>query len=83
MTGYLCQPRDAPDLAVKMSQMLSLSAEQRTVMGLCGRANMVAQFDEQTVIKKYLAAIEEILAKRRVRPSGLFSKTTLNTLILL
>ena len=30
---------------------------------------MVAQFDEQIVIKKYLAAIEEILAKRGVKIS--------------
>jgi len=28
---------------------------------------MVAQFDEQIVIKKYLVSIEEILAKRRVK----------------
>jgi len=28
---------------------------------------MVAQFDEQIVIKKYLSAIEEILAKRGVK----------------
>ena len=38
VNGYLCQPRNVPDLAAKMSLMLSLSAEQRTVMGLCGRA---------------------------------------------
>ena len=67
VNGYLCQPRNATDLAAKMSQMLSLSDEQRFEMGLCGRAKMVAQFDEQIVIKKYLAAIEEIMAKREVK----------------
>ena len=65
INGYLCKPRDAVDLAAKMEQMLSLSTEQRSAMGLRGRDKMVAQFDEQIVIKKYLAAIEEILLKRR------------------
>ena len=65
INGYLCKVRDAVDLAAKMEQMLSLSAGQRSAMGLRGRDKMVAQFDEQIVIKKYLAAIEEILLKRR------------------
>lgn len=64
VNGYLCKVRDAGDLAAKMEQMLSLSPEQRSEMGQRGRAKMVAEFDEQIVIKKYLAAIEEILKKR-------------------
>lgn len=60
--GYLCKVRDAGDLAAKMDQMLTLTPQQRTDMGLRGRAKMVAQFDEQIVIEKYLAAIEAILA---------------------
>ena len=63
--GYLCQPRDAADLAAKMEQMLSLTHQQRVDMGLRGREKMVAEFDEQIVISKYLAAIEAILGKRR------------------
>jgi glycosyltransferase involved in cell wall biosynthesis len=49
--------RDAKDLADKMEQMRRLSSEQRTEMGLRGRAKMEAEFDEQIVIRKYLAAI--------------------------
>ena len=64
VNGYLCKVRDAGDLAAKMEQMLSLSPEQRSEMVQRGRAKMVAEFDEQIVIKKYLAAIEEILKKR-------------------
>ena len=64
VNGYLCKVRDAADLAAKMEQMLSLSPEQRREMGLRGRAKMVAEFDEQIVIRKYLAAIEEVLKKR-------------------
>jgi hypothetical protein len=33
-------------------------------MGQRGRAKMESEFDEQIVIKKYLAAIEVILEKR-------------------
>lgn len=64
--GYLCKVRNAGDLAEKMTQLLSLSPEQRTEMGLQGRAKMVAEFDEQIVIKKYLAAIEEIRVQRSI-----------------
>jgi glycosyltransferase involved in cell wall biosynthesis len=62
--SYLCKVRDAGDLAEKMDRMLSLSHEQRTEMGLRGRAKMEAEFDEQIVIKKYLAAIDGILSPR-------------------
>jgi glycosyltransferase involved in cell wall biosynthesis len=60
VNGYLCRVRDAGDLAAKMEQMLSLSPEQRSEMGQRGHAKMVAEFDEEIVIKKYLAAIEEV-----------------------
>ncbi len=60
VNGYLCKVRDVEDLAEKMNQMLSLSLEDRIVMGLRGRAKMEAEFDEQIVIGKYLAAIETI-----------------------
>jgi glycosyltransferase involved in cell wall biosynthesis len=60
VNGYLCKVRDAGDLAEKMERMLSLSPEHRAEMGLRGRTKMVAEFDEQIVIRKYLAAISEI-----------------------
>lgn len=63
VNGFLCQPRDAGDLAEKMERMLSLTHEQRCEMGLRGRAKMEAEFDEQIVIQKYLAAIDAILAR--------------------
>lgn len=64
--GFLCQVRSATDLADKMAHMVALPPEQRQAMGLAGRAKMVAEFDEQIVINKYLEAIEEILTKQRV-----------------
>ncbi|MDO8591378.1 MAG: glycosyltransferase family 4 protein [bacterium] len=66
VNGYLCKVRDAADLAEKMERMLSLSPEQRSEMGLRGRAKMVAEFDEQIVIRKYLAAIDEIRVQRPI-----------------
>lgn len=64
VNGYLCEVRDAGDLAEKMEQMLSLTPAQRAEMGQRGRAKMVAEFDEKIVIRKYLAAIEDILHQR-------------------
>jgi glycosyltransferase involved in cell wall biosynthesis len=60
VNGYLCKVRSAEDLAEKMEQMLSLSSERRSEMGQRGRAKMLAEFDEQIVIRKYLAAIERV-----------------------
>jgi glycosyltransferase involved in cell wall biosynthesis len=66
VNGYLCKVRDASDLAAKMVQMLGLTAAQRAEMGRLGREKMVREFDEQIVIRKYLAAIDEIAARRAV-----------------
>lgn len=66
VNGFLCQPRNAADLAAKMGQMLALTHQQRVDIGLRGRAKMEAEFDEQIVINKYLKAIEAILVARRV-----------------
>lgn len=64
VNGYLCKVRDAVDLAEKMERMLSLPPEQRSRMGQQGRDKMVMEFDEKIVIRKYLAAIEDIRHQR-------------------
>jgi len=58
MTGYLCKPRDAADLADKMDKILSLSPDQRIAMGMKGRDKMLIQFDERIVIAKYLDTLK-------------------------
>ena len=58
VNGYVCQVRNAADLAEKMETMLRLTAEQLGHMGKCGRVKMEAQFDEQIVIRQYFNAIE-------------------------
>ena len=60
VNGFLCQPRDANDLAAKMRQMLELNPQQRATIGNLGREKIVREFDEQIVIKQYLEAIKQI-----------------------
>jgi glycosyltransferase involved in cell wall biosynthesis len=57
VTGYLCKPRDARDLAEKMARMLQLPPEERSRMGDKGREKVEREFDERLVIAKYLDAI--------------------------
>jgi glycosyltransferase involved in cell wall biosynthesis len=61
VTGYLCSPRDAGDLAEKMMRIAALSSEKRTAMGAAGREKMVREFDERRVIKRYLDALSVVL----------------------
>ena len=61
VNGYLCEVRNAQDLADKMEMMLSLSDDNRKSMGEAGRVKMINEFDESIVISKYLVNIDEIL----------------------
>jgi glycosyltransferase involved in cell wall biosynthesis len=72
VNGYLCQPRDAVDLAHKIEEMLLLSDDQRTEMGLRGREKVEREFDERVVIGKYLekiVSINEIKIRKNGQPS--------------
>ncbi len=53
LNGFLCEPKNAQDLADKMTKMLLLSIEKRQEMAHNGRKKVVAQFDEKLVIAKY------------------------------
>jgi glycosyltransferase involved in cell wall biosynthesis len=64
VNGYLCQVRDANDLAAKMHAMLGLSVAERAAMGQAGRKKMELQFDEKIVINKYLQVVDELIGKR-------------------
>ena len=64
VNGYLCQVRDADDLAAKMHAMLGLSVAERAAMGQAGRMKMELQFDEKIVIDKYLQVVGELIGKR-------------------
>lgn len=60
VNGYLCQVRDATDLADKMERILLMTPLQRKTMGLRGRAKMEREFDEQIVINRYLSVINSL-----------------------
>ena len=60
VNGYLCQPRDAKDLADKMVRVLQLNAQELEKMGLRGRDKMLREFDEQIVIERYMKVIREL-----------------------
>ena len=61
VNGYLCEVKNAQDLADKMEMMLNLSEEKRKSMGEEGRVKMVNEFDEGIVIGKYLEVIKELI----------------------
>jgi glycosyltransferase involved in cell wall biosynthesis len=58
--GFLCQVKNATDLAEKMIDMVRLPPEQRLEMGAKGRKKVTSQFDENIVIAKYLNAIRQL-----------------------
>jgi len=60
ITGFLCRPRDAADLAEKMMTMLHLPKKKCFEMGQQGRKKMVREFDEKIVIDSYLSAIADM-----------------------
>jgi glycosyltransferase involved in cell wall biosynthesis len=61
VTGYLCRPRDAADLADKMAKLIALTGDERAAMGRRGREKIEREFDERIVIDRYLAAITAAL----------------------
>ncbi len=55
--GFLCEVRNASDLADKMLKMSSLRPEEIQQMGYNGRKRVEAYFDEKIVIQKYQGVI--------------------------
>ncbi|HRN91391.1 MAG TPA: glycosyltransferase family 4 protein [Ferruginibacter sp.] len=61
VTGYLCEVRNAADLAQKMEQMFHLSPEEQTAMGKRAREKVIREFDKQIVVDAYLQAIRSVI----------------------
>lgn len=60
LTGYLCRPRDARDLAAKMTRFVSIGYAGWQKMGLEGRQKMMREFDENLVIQRYTKVLNEM-----------------------
>ena len=59
VTGYLCAPRDALDLAEKINTILSLSTSQLEVMGRKGREKVVREFRQEIVCDRYVEVLKQ------------------------
>ena len=57
VNGYLCHLKDATDLAGKMEKVVTMTSEEREMMGLRGRKKVESEFDERIVIEKYIEII--------------------------
>ena len=65
ITGLLCNPRDAVDLANKMEVFLDLTQSEKTRMGREGRKKVAREFDEQIVIHRYKKIIAATVNSRK------------------
>ena len=54
VNGFLCEPRSAKDLTLKIEMFLALSHEEKLEMGRKSREKIKKEFDEKIVINKYL-----------------------------
>lgn len=70
VNGFLCRPRDPADLAQKMLAVAALSPGRLAEMGAASRRIAVESFDEEIVIGKYLAAVNELSGMHSRRPRG-------------
>jgi glycosyltransferase involved in cell wall biosynthesis len=64
VTGYLCRPRDASDLARCLMAIAALDPSERAAMGLASRRRMESTFDERVVIAAYFEAIGRLTRAR-------------------
>lgn len=69
INGFLCEVKNAQDLALKMSQMYALDDKTLEQMGKASRQKVENEFDEKIVIQKYLDILRsyEILQRRNTR----------------
>ena len=60
VNGFLCESKNAKDLASKMEEMLVQDEESIRKMSDASRQIAVNRFDEKIVIKKYLDSISKV-----------------------
>ncbi len=67
--GFLCEARNAADLANQMLRMLALDDARLEQMGRASRRKVEEKFDEKFVIQKYHAAIASVLGHTEPIPT--------------
>ena len=59
-TGFLCKPKDVNDLAQKMGSIITMTPEERSVMGIRGHEYIARTFDESKIIERYLGVLNQL-----------------------
>ena len=57
VTGYLCKKQDVKTIVEAMEKFLSLSKEERELMGKKGREKMEREFEKYSVVEKTIKAV--------------------------
>ncbi len=57
VNGFICEPKSAEDLQLKIEMFLALSHEEQVEMGKQSRVKITREFDEKIVIDKYLECL--------------------------
>lgn len=61
VSGFLCNPKDAVNLAACMEKIYLLEAEERQKMGKRGREIVLEKFEEKIIIENYLKILKQYL----------------------
>lgn len=64
ITGFLCEVKSAISLRDKMENILCLTSEQITLMGIKGREKVKSEFDQKTINAVYLKTLTTYLSNR-------------------
>ena len=65
VTGFLCKPRDAEDLAEKMEKLLLLPLPERRKLGMLGRKLVEETFSINKIIPQYLQVISVVFSDQK------------------
>ena len=57
-TGYLFTAGDTEDLVRAIRKVMAMTPDERTKMGLAGRAKVEREFDRRQVVEKYMREVE-------------------------
>lgn len=63
VNGFLCEPRSTASLVSQLDRIITMGHQNRVAMGMLSRQKIEREFDEKTVITKYLEAINIVLSK--------------------
>ena len=61
INGFLCQQKDADNLAEKMEQYYNLDPQTKTWMGMAGREMVMKHFTKEIVTNIYLSKLESLI----------------------